>query len=326
MTRFLLLCLSLVSASPLLAASNTLALESRYALVIDERGNELLSKNADTQTPIASITKLMTALVVLEANLPMDEILTVTEADRDTLKSTYSRLNIGGRLTRREMLTIALSSSENRAASALGRHYPGGLSAFVQAMNAKAKLLGMSNTHFADSTGLNPANVSTARDLSKLVHAALAHPFIREASTTPESRVRPFANKPPLEYRITNRFVQGHNPDWDVRLSKTGYIQEAGRCLAMHAKTSGRALTIVLLHANGKLSPYGDSNRIRQWLNGEPVGPLPKPVPAKANPAQKKSKPPAKTSAVKTPTTKAAAKPKTKPKPKAPKAKPKVKR
>lgn len=293
MTRLLFLCLSLAFASPLLAAPKTPPLESRFALVLDQRGNELLSKNADTQTSIASITKLMTALVVLEARQPMDEILTVTEADKDSLKNTYSRLNFGGRLTRREMLTIALSSSENRAASALGRHYPGGIRAFVQAMNAKARLLGMTNTHFADSTGLDPKNVSTARDLSKLVSAALAHPFIRKASTTAESKVYPFAKKPPLVYRITNRFIQGNNADWTVRLSKTGYIQEAGRCLVMNAETSGRTLTIVLLHANGKLSPYGDSNRIRQWLNGKPITPLPKPI--KTKQTQKKSSPVAKT-------------------------------
>lgn len=281
MTRLLFL-LGLVLASPLIAASNIPALESGFALVLDEQGKVLLNKNADIQTPIASITKLMTALVVMEANQPMDEVLTVTEADRDSLKNTYSRLNIGGRLTRREMLTIALSSSENRAASALGRHYPGGIQAFVQAMNAKARLLGMTNTRFADSTGLDPRNVSTASDLAKLVRAALAHPFIREASTTPESRVYPFARKPPLEYRVTNRFVQGNNPDWTVQLSKTGYIQEAGRCLVMHARTSGQTLTIVLLHANGKLSPYGDSNRIRQWLRGEAVTPVTGPASVKA--------------------------------------------
>lgn len=318
MTRLLFLCLGLVLASPLFAANPPPNLESRFALVLDENGKVLLNKNADVQTPIASITKLMTALVVMEANQSMDEVLTVTEADRDSLKNTYSRLNFGGKLTRREMLTIALSSSENRAASALGRHYPGGIRAFIQAMNAKAKLLGMTNSYFADSTGLNPQNVSTARDLAKLVHAAMAHPFIREASTTPESRVYPFATKPPLEYRITNRFVQGNNADWNVYLSKTGYIQEAGRCLAMNAQTAGHRLTIVLLNANGKLSPYGDSNRIRQWLNGEPITPIARPAPAKPADKAAAKQPPQKGKPV------AKAKPKTKPKPK-PKPKPKAK-
>lgn len=321
MIRPLLLCLSLLLATAAMAAPDTPKLESRYALVLDEHGKVLLDKDANSQTPIASVTKLMTALVVMEANLPMDEILTVTNDDLDKLKSTHSRLGIGAKLSRQEMLTIALSSSENRAASALGRHYPGGIRAFVQAMNAKAKLLGMSDSHFEDSTGLNPGNISTASDLAKLIQAAMAHPFIREASTTPESRVYPFANKPPLEYRITNKFVQSDNSDWTVLLSKTGYIQEAGRCLVMRAQTAGRKLTIVLLHANGKLSPYGDANRIRQWLSGEAVAPIAKPTPAKKQ--AKETKPedkPAKKPKAQSP-------PKAKPKPKAaPKKKPKANR
>lgn len=321
MSRFLLLCLSLVLSTPLLAEVKPPALESRFALVLDEQGKVLLSKDADTTTPIASVTKLMTALVVMEANQPMDEMLTVTQEDRDALKSTHSRLGFGAQLTRQEMLTIALSSSENRAANALGRYYPGGLKACIRAMNAKAQLLGMAQTHFQDPTGLDPENRSTASDLAKLVQAAMAHPLIREASTTPETKVYPFPKKPALEYRVTNRFVQGSNPDWEVYLSKTGYIQEAGRCLVMRAKTAGQKLTIVLLHANGKLSPYGDSNRIRQWLGGEAVTPIASPRSAtqEAKRVKKNSEPTAKTKALSKskPPAKATAKAKAKAQPKA---------
>lgn len=299
MLRFLLLYLGLFFSAQLLANTKPPSLESRFALVLDQHGTVLFSKDADTPTPIASVTKLMTALVVMEANQPMDEMLSVTQEDRDTLKSTHSRLGFGAQLTRQEMLVIALSSSENRAASALGRHYPGGLNAFVRAMNVKAKLLGMDQTRFQDPTGLNPENISTASDLAKLVQAAMAHPFIREASTTPETKVYPFPKKPALEYRVTNKFVQASNPDWDVHLSKTGYIQEAGRCLVMQAKAAGKELTFVLLHADGKLSPYGDANRIRQWLMGETPTPIASQAVAKqpSKGVKKNSAPTAKTKA-----------------------------
>jgi D-alanyl-D-alanine endopeptidase (penicillin-binding protein 7) len=259
----LLLCISgMVTA----AAANKPSLKSRYALVLDDKGKVLISKDADTPTPIASITKLMTAMVVLDAKQSLSQTLTVTKADRDTLKNTGSRLAYGARLSRKKMLTIALSSSENRAAHALARHYPGGKSAFVRAMNRKATQLGMHKTRFADPTGLSPHNTSTARDLAKMVNAAMRYAFIRSASTSKENLVYPFKNRRPIKYRVTNRFLRNGNDNWKVYLSKTGYIREAGRCLVMRTKTAGQALTIILLNSSGKLSPYGDSNRVRKWL------------------------------------------------------------
>jgi D-alanyl-D-alanine endopeptidase (penicillin-binding protein 7) len=245
--------------------------ESGAALVVDTAGQVIYSKNPDEVLPIASITKLMTALVVLDAGLPLDETITITEDDKDHLRNTHSRLQVGSQLTRRELLHVALMSSENRAAAALGRTHPAGKAAFVQLMNAKARLLGMRSTQFADSTGLDGNNVSTARDLVKLAHAASAHPLIREFTTTAESEVEPGTRRTPMLYRNSNRLVRGGN--WDIQLSKTGYLNEAGRCLVMQAEVAGRPLVFVFLSGPGRLTPMGDANRIRVWLeNGSRTG------------------------------------------------------
>ena len=245
--------------------------ESGAALVVDSAGQVIYSKNPDEVLPIASITKLMTALVVLDAGLPLDETITITEDDKDHLRNTRSRLQVGSQLTRRELLHVALMSSENRAAAALGRTHPAGKAAFVQLMNAKARLLGMRSTQFADSTGLDGNNLSTARDLVKLAHAASAHPLIREFTTTAESEVEPGTRRTPMLYRNSNRLVRGGN--WDIQLSKTGYLNEAGRCLVMQAEVAGRPLVFVFLSGPGRLTPMGDANRIRVWLeNGSRTG------------------------------------------------------
>jgi D-alanyl-D-alanine endopeptidase (penicillin-binding protein 7) len=242
---------------------NPLALSSNAALVIDESTAEVLyERNAAAVLPIASLTKLMTALVVLESRQDMDEILTVTQDDVDTIKHTTSRLPIGAQLARSEMLHIALMSSENRAASALGRNYPGGLSAFVNAMNAHAALLGMADTHYVEPTGLSSENVSSARDLAHLVWAAQAHPLIKTYSTHTDFAVD--VGGPVLQYRNSNRLVRGS--DWDIVLQKTGYIAEAGRCLVMQAVVEGRPVIMVFLDAKGKFSRSADANRVRHWL------------------------------------------------------------
>jgi D-alanyl-D-alanine endopeptidase (penicillin-binding protein 7) len=240
-----------------------LELKSNAALVLDQSSSEILfEKNAKVALPIASITKLMTSLVVVESNQNMDEVLTVTDEDIDREKNTHSRLRIGSQLTRANMLHIALMSSENRAASALGRHYPGGLQAFVAAMNAKAKSLGMNNTHYVDSSGLSSSNVASAHDLAKLVVAAYQHPLIRQYSTDSKYAVDP--GGPSLQYKNSNHLVE--NPEWEIGLQKTGYISEAGRCLVMQAKIEGRAIVMVFLDSKGKQSRLADAGRIRKWL------------------------------------------------------------
>jgi serine-type D-Ala-D-Ala endopeptidase (penicillin-binding protein 7) len=214
------------------AEDGRLRVQSKAALVVDASGHEIYSKNDDLVLPIASITKLMTAVVVLDAGL--------------------------------SLLRLALMSSENRAAAALARTYPGGTPAFVRAMNAKAQQLGMSNTRFYDSTGLNGSNVSTARDLVKLVQAACEYPLIRDATTTSESEVQPVNRNNLMTYRNSNRLVRGGH--WDIGLSKTGYLNEAGRCLVMEARVGGKPLIFVLLNGQGRLTPMGDAVRIRAWL------------------------------------------------------------
>jgi D-alanyl-D-alanine endopeptidase (penicillin-binding protein 7) len=237
---------------------------SKAVLVVDPSGNEIYSKNDDLVLPIASITKLMTAVVVLDAGLSLDETITVAPEDKDFLRNSHSRLAVGSTLSRGDMLHLALMSSENRAAAALARTYPGGTPAFVRAMNAKAQQLGMRNTRFYDSTGLNGSNVSTARDLVKLVQAACEYPLIRDASTTSESEIQPVNRSDLMTYRNSNRLVRGGH--WDIGLSKTGYLNEAGRCLVMQARVAGRPLIFVLLNGQGRLTPMGDANRIRAWL------------------------------------------------------------
>ncbi len=243
--------------------SGRLDLLSSAVLVWDPATARILfEKNSSTVQPIASISKLMTALVVVEAHLDMHEVLEVTADDIDRIKHTSSRLRIGSRLTRADMLHIALMSSENRAASALGRNYPGGLAVFVRAMNAKAKELGMNDTHYVEPTGLSSENVSSARDLAKLVMAAQKHPVIREYSTNREYEVEP--GGPSLQYRNSNRLIA--NPGWEIVLQKTGYISEAGRCLVMQTMIQGRAIVMVFLDAKGKYGRAADAGRVRKWL------------------------------------------------------------
>lgn len=239
-------------------------LHSASAIVLDAQGHVIYGKDVDAVRPIASITKLMTAMVVLDAGLDLDEYITVTEDDRDLLRKTGSRLRPGATLPRREMLLLALMSSENRAAAALGRTCPGGLPDFVERMNKKAASLGMRSSHFADPAGLNEHNVSTASDLAKMLAAADGYPLITQSTTTTRMDVRPYSNRGPLSYANTNRLLE--SADWDIALSKTGYINEAGRCLVMRATIGGENVSIVLLNAFGKLTPMGDSNRLRKWL------------------------------------------------------------
>ena len=239
-------------------------LRSASALVINAEGNIIYGKDIDTVRPIASITKLMTAMVIIDSGLDLDEKITVTKADRDLVQLTGSRLEYGASLTRREMILLAIMSSENRAATALGRNWPGGMKEFVKAMNIKAARLGMDNSHFADPAGLHVENQSTARDLMKMVTAAEGYELIRQASTTTRIEVRPYARRGPLVYGNTNRLLK--NKTWDIALSKTGYINEAGRCLVMQANIEGEQVSIVLLNSFGKLTPFGDSNRLRKWM------------------------------------------------------------
>ena len=240
-------------------------LRSSSALVLDaDTGEIVIDKNADAVTPIASITKLMTAMVILDRNLDMDQRIVLSRQDIDSLKGTRSRLRPGNVLTRRELLLLALMSSENRAAAALGRTYPGGIEPFVAAMNAKGAALDMKDSRFVDSTGLSPNNVSSARDLVKLVRAAHEYAPIREFSTTDRASVRVSDRGRPLNFHNTNGLVRAHR--WDVELSKTGYISEAGRCLVMRVKLASKDLIVVLLDSWGRQSRLGDANRIKKWV------------------------------------------------------------
>ena len=244
-------------------------LASYAALIYDERnGEELYAKHTDDVVPIASITKLMTAMVTLDANLPMNEVLDIEKEDVDMLRHSASRLPVGTKLMRSEMLRLALMSSENRAAAALGHNYPGGIEAFVRAMNAKAKLLGMEHTHFVDSTGLHSENVSTAADLVKMVEAAYKYKVIREDTTTSTHKVvLKKRHERVLEYNNSNLLVKYKaSNDWHIGLSKTGFINEAGHCLVMHSTIATKPVVIVLLDSWGSRSRIGDANRIRHWL------------------------------------------------------------
>lgn len=251
------------AASP---AAEARALRSSTAYVQDlETSTVLFAKNENVVRPIASISKLMTALVVVDANQPMNEIIEITDEDVDTLKHTTSRLRVGTRLSRGDMLHLALMSSENRAAHALGRNYPGGLPAFVEAMNAKARSLGMLNTHFIEPTGLSSENVSSPHDLARLLRAAAQRPLIHRYSTDTEYEVE--INKRTQTFRNTNLLVR--KPDWDIKVSKTGFINEAGECLVMLARINGRDMAIVLLDSPGKLSRIGDAVRIRRIVQSD---------------------------------------------------------
>jgi serine-type D-Ala-D-Ala endopeptidase (penicillin-binding protein 7) len=241
-----------------------LRLASESALVVDSKGNEVYAKQIDEPQPVASITKLMTAMVVLDAALAPDERITINRDDRDLIRYSGSRLQFGATLTRDQLLRLALMASENRAANALARTYPGGRTAFVEAMNAKTRVIGMRSSRFADPAGLDSGNIATARDMVRMVLEALKYPLIREATTTSTMSVRPYKDRGELRFSNTNRLLK--NADWHIRLSKTGYTNEAGRCLVMQANIADQPLVIVLLDSFGKLTPFGDSNRIRKWI------------------------------------------------------------
>jgi len=245
------------------ATNDILDLKSSVAYVIDQDTHEvLLSKNDQAVLPIASITKLMTGVIISEAKLPMDESITITQDDVDTEKGSSSRLRVGATLTRGELLHLALMASENRAAHALGRTYPGGMSSFVGLMNAKAAQLGMRDTRYVEPTGLSSQNQSSAKDLATLVGNAYHDATLRELSTSPSYKVE--VGNRTLQYNTTNRLVK--NPNWDIGLQKTGYISEAGQCLVMQAKVSGRKLIMVFLDSAGKLSRIADAERVRKWV------------------------------------------------------------
>jgi D-alanyl-D-alanine endopeptidase (penicillin-binding protein 7) len=244
-----------------------LDLRSAAALVIDQEAGKLLyAKNTDAVMPIASITKLMSAIVVLESGAPLDDPISVTMQDVDRLKGTSSRLRVGLTLTRKEMLRLALMASENRAASALARAHPGGNSAFVEAMNRKAKQLGMHDTRFVDATGLNPNNVSTALDLATLVNAGYQYPLIRDYTTTESVRLAVRGKRRARAVNFSNSNALVRSGQWEIGLSKTGYISEAGRCLVMQARISSKPVIIVLLDSWGKFTRIGDANRIKRWV------------------------------------------------------------
>jgi D-alanyl-D-alanine endopeptidase (penicillin-binding protein 7) len=244
-------------------AEHPAALRSSSVLVLDASGKQVLfEKNAEAVVPIASLTKLMTALVVLEARQDMEEVLAVTDADVDGLKHAASRLRVGTSLRRADLLHIALMSSENRAASALGRNFPGGLPAFVAAMNRRAASLGMVHTRYVEPTGLSSENVSSAQDLAKLVMAAQSQPVIRAYTTDHEYAIA--QGRRTTLYHNSNSLVA--NPGWDITLQKTGYITEAGRCMVMLASIAGRPVVMIFLDSQGKLSRFADAERVRSWL------------------------------------------------------------
>jgi serine-type D-Ala-D-Ala endopeptidase (penicillin-binding protein 7) len=248
-----------------------LRLRSGAVLVLDQQtGTPLFAKNTDQVMPIASITKLMTAMVVLDSGLPLLELVSVDNADVDRVKGSRSKLKVGTSLMRAEMLKLALMASENRAAASLARNYPGGTEAFVEAMNAKAAELGMINSHFVDATGLQPSNVSTADDLAKMVEAAHGYPLIREYTTSDSFRIESEEKRRRmLSYVNSNRLIKSHQ--WDIGLSKTGYISEAGRCLVMQAMIADKPTIIVLLDSWGKMSRIGDANRIKRWIETDVI-------------------------------------------------------
>ncbi len=252
------------AVQPLLITKSTPQLYSSIALIYDiQTQRPLYTKNSESLAPIASITKLMTAMVVIDANQPLDETISINQSDSDMLKGTHSRLSIGTSLTRSELLRLALMASENRAAAALARTYPGGYQAAITAMNAKARELGMLHTQFLDPSGLNSNNVSTAQDLVKMVAAACNYPLIHQYTTSASHSVDGRGGRE-IQFRNTNPLVK--NASWDIGVSKTGYISEAGRCLVMKATINQRPVIIVLLDSWGKNTRIGDANRIKKWM------------------------------------------------------------
>jgi D-alanyl-D-alanine endopeptidase (penicillin-binding protein 7) len=242
-----------------------LNLRSHAAIVFDERDNEvIMARNAEQVVPVASLSKLMTAMVILDADLGMEEVITITKDDKDRIRYSKSRLRTGMRFTRKDLLLIALAASENRAASALARTYPGGSEAFVSDMNRKAQTLGLTQTRFADPAGLSNDNVSTAQELMQLVKAASDYQVIREFSTQTQQSITDLNSQREITFGNTNRLVK--KVAWPISLSKTGFTKDAGNCLVMQTQINARPVIIVLLNSWGTLSKYGDSNRIKKWL------------------------------------------------------------
>lgn len=245
--------------------TSKLHIASGSAMLIDLQTNKLIyASNPDVVVPIASVTKLMTGMVVLEAKQNMEEYISVSISDTPEMKGVFSRAKIGSELPRREMLLITLMSSENRAAASLAHHYPGGYAAFIAAMNAKAKALGMTSTHYVEPTGLSTSNVSTARDLSKLVQAARKYPLLSELSTTKEKTVAFRKPNYTLGFHNTDHLVRKDN--WDIKLTKTGFTNQAGHCLVLITQMGGRPVSLVILDAFGKYTHFADASRIRQWV------------------------------------------------------------
>ena len=258
-----LVCAGWVALAAAIPSPARLSLKSASVLVLDQwTGQALVEKQAEAVVPIASLTKLMTAMVLLDAHLDPNELLTITEGDKDDLRHSRSRLPVGTRLPREQALLLALLASENRAAHALGRTFPGGLPTFVGAMNTKARELGLSGSRFEDPTGLSRGNVATAWDLARILEAAYRYPEIRDFTTRPGTTLQ--SGRRSIQFPNTNALVR--NPRWNIGLSKTGYIEEAGRCLVMQAMLANRPVLVILLDSWGKYSRLGDANRIKQWL------------------------------------------------------------
>ncbi len=258
---------SFVSAKEIRAHAThaNLNLRSQVALVYDERDNEIvLERNADKVMPIASLSKLMTAMVILDAGLDKDEVITITKQDKDRIRYSHSRLRDKMQFKRNDLLLMALAASENRAALALGRTYPGGTTEFVKAMNTKAQTLGLTKTHFSDPAGLHDDNVSTANELLQIVKAASHYPLIREFTTQTRDSILDIHRGREVRFGNTNRLVK--RDAWPITLSKTGFTSKAGNCLVMQTQINDRPVILVLLNSWGKLSKYGDSRRIKQWL------------------------------------------------------------
>lgn len=284
----LLVCSSLLIAAPTHSADSATAtpkatvkktvkkqeLAANSALVIDLKTNEVIySSNPDAVRPIASVTKLMTAIVTLDAKLPMDTKLPITIKEAKEMKGIHSRVRIGSEISRKDMLLLTLMSSENRAAASLAHHYPGGYKAFIKAMNNKAKALGMKNTRFVEPTGLSEKNVSSARDLVLLLKASKKYPMLGQLSATEKKTVTFAKPRYSLDFRNTNRLV--FNDNWKIDLTKTGFTNAAGHCLVMRTQMGKRQVAFVVLDTKGKLSPVGDANRLRTWLETGKVTPLP---------------------------------------------------
>ncbi|EMD98192.1 MULTISPECIES: D-alanyl-D-alanine endopeptidase [Stutzerimonas stutzeri subgroup] len=275
LASLLFACLAALPAIHAQAAKPTVQeLASGSALLVDLKTNEVLySSNPDMVVPIASVTKLMTAMVVLDAKLPLDQALPVTIRDAKEMQGVFSRVRIGSEISRREMLLLTLMSSENRAAASLAHHYPGGYSAFIQAMNAKARALGMTRTHYVEPTGLSERNVSSANDLVKLIRASRQYALIQQFSTTGEKTVAFRKPNYTLGFRNTNALVRKNN--WDIQLSKTGFTNAAGHCLVMSTTMKQRPVAFVVLDAFGKYTHMADANRLKKWLETGTVTPVP---------------------------------------------------